>query len=272
MDHNTDCGDPDLTSHLVHLGGGDYDSGQTLPASATDPAFMSCAPGADPAKAHLMTAMNTSGYAVLWFSPKQFFMDVHRVCVSVSMVYMGNDLWWQMMFLSPTEVAHKPVANNGQPINVLDLGYTSPEFPRVPNSPSTLQGTAGNGVKFDLIQDAGIAGQARFNILPWNSGAFRPTISFTRAGGMDATGAHAKAPRFPTCVTDNENGTLTIAFTDVGNVQRSATVAGSIPNGQVRVVFAHDGYNPDKHHSSGGGPIPDNSGVYTIHWDDIVIS
>jgi hypothetical protein len=34
-------------------------------------------------------------------------------------------------------------------------------------------------------------------------------------------------------------------------------------------VFAHDEYNPDKHHSN-AGPVPDNGGEgYTWHWDNV---
>jgi len=50
----------------------------------------------------------------------------------------------------------------------------------------------------------------------------------------------------------------------------SRIVPGSIPNGDIRVEFADDSYNPDKHFDAKG--VPSNStDLYTWHWDNIEI-
>ena len=50
-------------------------------------------------------------------------------------------------------------------------------------------------------------------------------------------------------------------------------IAGSIPDGPIRVVFEDDNYNPDKHFSATEATDRDSSGLgYTWHWDNIQIS
>jgi hypothetical protein len=73
-----------------------------------------------------------------------------------------------------------------------------------------------------------------------------------------------------TCVTDLENGTL-----DVTQGSLHGVIAGQIPNGQIRVVFNDDNYNPDKHFSTdverGAAGLPGDPRL-TWHWDNIAIS
>jgi hypothetical protein len=265
MDHDMSCGNPNMTHHVVALGG-DWLLGEQLPAADTDYAFMQCAPGGNAASAHLMTAGNTEGYVIAWFSPKQSFANMQKVCVSVSMNYIGNGNWWQMLFLTDAEVAHHPQTDQGQTITQLALGYTSPEFPR-DGGPSTIQGTAGAGVKFNVNSESGDLGSARLVIRPWRNGSFGPYGS--QFPSVPASTAD-KAPRYPVCVEDLENGTLRIS----GQTPQGAftqTLVGEIPNNATRVVFEQDMYNPDKHYSNAFGVGSNEAPGYTIHWDDVTV-
>ena len=49
-----------------------------------------------------------------------------------------------------------------------------------------------------------------------------------------------------------------------------ADSTGNIPAGDIRVQFADDSYNPDKHFNA-AGVAPNSSGLYTGHWDNIQI-
>jgi hypothetical protein len=79
-----------------------------------------------------------------------------------------------------------------------------------------------------------------------------------------------KAPRYPVCVEDLENGTLRIS----GQTPQGAftqTLVGEIPNNATRVVFEQDMYNPDKHYSNAFGVGSNEAPGYTIHWDDVTV-
>ena len=93
-----------------------------------------------------------------------------------------------------------------------------------------------------------------------------------------------KATRYTHCMTDNENGTITISQERPGDARESTdcvrvpeeanrwrctrTVSGDLPDGPVRVVFQDDNYDADKH----GGTSTPSDPRYTWHWDNIQIS
>jgi hypothetical protein len=240
-DHDGTCANP-MTTH------------RTIDVSANpknvDNVFYQCAPGGDNAKAHVMTSVNTEGYVIAWFSPKQTFTDVHRVCWDQNFTELGGGKWTTVTFLTPGEYQGKT-----------DLAYNDPTFAD-PNGPSVTNGVSGFGV------ETGNGG-----VHAWQNDAF--------AGSMPGQDNGAdKATRTTTCIVDNDNGTLTV---DQGT--HHGTIAGSIPNGPIRVVFNDDNYNPDKHCTSGSKPTiacpsPDGNGAqapntlygYTWHWDNIEIS
>ena len=56
-----------------------------------------------------------------------------------------------------------------------------------------------------------------------------------------------KAARYKHCVIDNGNGTLTTTIAQPNGRTVSRTVTGNIPDGDIRVQFGDDNYNPDKH-------------------------
>lgn len=256
------CGNPNMTYRSIDLGPGAF--GETAPASSSDPAFYPCLPGGNPASGHLMTSANTEGYVIAWFSPKGYFNDVRKVCFDNNLNYIGNGIWFQLEFLTPAEASRKPVID-GVTYDVMDLGFTSPDFPNN-GGVSTPQGTASAGVKF-LVGGHDNAADARLLLRSWVNGAFPGGAS-----GVDAGPATTdKAPRYQICTTDNGNGTLTITNASPDGTVHTNTLVGAIPDGPVRVVLEHDEYNPDKHHDGNGGVGTNEGEGYTYHWDNVQV-
>ena len=81
-----------------------------------------------------------------------------------------------------------------------------------------------------------------------------------------------RRPRYQHCVTDLENGRLAVTIAQPDKSVVKGEIAGSIPNGAIRVVFEDDNYNPDKHFSTTEEKARDESGLYTWHWDNVQIS
>jgi hypothetical protein len=207
-------------------------------------AFYPCLPGGDPAKGHVMTSVNTTGYVIAWFSPKQAFANLRQVCWDQNLNDLGGGKWTQVLFLTQAEVARA----HG------DLGFTSPEFSD-PNGTGTDSGPAAHGVKL-------FGGLTAWSSLgEWNE--FTPG-TVQRPFNADVGSTTDKAPRYTQCVTDNENGTLTAVRNGPAGT-RTATVQGNIPNEPVRVVFEDDNYDPPKR----DGYSPNN---LTWHWDTIRIT
>jgi len=229
-DHGMMCEDPNTSHRAIHL---------TSQEQANDAAFYYCVPDGDSGKAHLMTSVNTEGYVTVWFSPKQTFHDVSRVCWDQNITDLGGGKWTIVNFLTAAEYRGK-----------VDLGYTSPDFPKN-GGPSSPQGPAANGVKI-----------------------FRGEMnSYTDSklhGGARGVTVSDKAARYKHCVSDNRNGTLMTTMAQPNGGIISRIVTGSIPKGDIRVEFADDSYNPDKHFDLKGVP-PNSSNLYTWHWDNIQI-
>jgi hypothetical protein len=198
-----------------------------------------------------MTSVNTAGYVIAWFSPRQLFTNTHQVCWDQNIQDLGGGKWTQVIFLTQAEAAR----SGG------DLGFTSPEFSD-PAGTGSASGPAAHGVK---VEGGGLT--AWSSLGEWNQ-FMAGTVQRPFPGNVGVTGD--KAPRYQQCVIDNENGTLTaVRNGPAGSV--TSTVQGEIPNEPIRVVFEDDNYNPDKHNNAAG--IPTNTGQgYTWHWDNIQIS
>ena len=229
-DHGMMCEDPNTTNRTIHL---------TSQEQAKDAAVYHCMPGGDPAKGHLMTSVNTEGYVTVWFSPKQTFRNVAKVCWDQNITDLGGGKWTTVNFLTAAEYGGKS-----------ELGYTSPDFPKG-GGPSSPQGAAANGVKV-----------FRGEMNSYTDSKFH--------GGARGVKVLDKAARYQHCVTDNGNATLTTMMAQPGGRIVSRVVAGSIPKGDIRLEFADDSYNPDKHFDAKGAP-PNASNLYTWHWDNIEI-
>jgi hypothetical protein len=126
-----------------------------------------------------MTTVNTEGFVTVWFSPKQTFRNVSKVCWDQNITDLGGGKWTIVNFLTAAEYAGKA-----------DLGYTSPDFPKSGGA-SSPQGAAANGVKV-----------FRGFMNSYTNGQFR--------GGVRGITVSDKAARYQHCVVDNRNGTLTM--------------------------------------------------------------
>ena len=175
---------------------------------------------------HMMTSMgDVDGYSVVWFSPNQTFTNVRRVCWDVNLTNLGNRQWWA--------VAIVPV---GEPELFADVSSAD-----LPN-----EGSGTMVVKFNSINET--------NKLALDD--------YTDGGTYDA--GNDKATRYPHCLVDNGNGTVTVTQgRSTGTI--SFTRSGSLPDGPVTVMFQDHKYTPDKSSRSFTRP------AYTWHWDNIIV-
>lgn len=210
----------------------------TSQQQAIEAAFYHCTPEGKEDKAHVMTSVNTEGFVTVWFSPKQTFRNVSMVCWDQNITDLGGGKWTIVNFLTPAEYA-------GQ----TDLGYTSPDFPK--GGATSPQGPAANGVKI-----------FRGVMSSYSNGKIQ--------GGLTGVTVTDKAARYKHCVADNRNGTLTLTMAQPNGRSITRSVSGKIPDGEIRVQFGDDSYNPDKHLSINGAP-ENSTGLYTWHWDNIQI-
>jgi hypothetical protein len=229
-DHGMSCENPNTSHRTIRL---------TSQQQASDAAFYHCTPDGNEDKGHIMTTVNTTGYVTVWFSPKQTFRNVSKVCWDQNITDLGGGKWTIVNFLTAAEYSGKT-----------DLGYTSPDFPRSGGA-SSPQGSAANGVKV-----------FRGSMKSYTNGKFH--------NGVHGITVSDKAGRYKHCVIDNGNGTLTMTIAQPNGRTVSGTTIGKIPDGEIRVQFADDSYNPDKHFDM-NGVAPNSSGLYTWHWDNIQI-
>ena len=229
-DHGMSCENPNTSNRTIHL---------TSQQQASEAAYYYCVPDGNQDKAHVMTTVNTEGYVTVWFSPKPTFRNVSKVCWDQNITDLGGGKWTVVNFLTPAEYAGKT-----------DLGYTSPDFPKN-GGPSSPQGPAANGVKVFR------GSMTSYTNKQFHDGARGVTVS-------------DKAARYKHCVIDNGNGTLTTTIAQPNGTTVSRTVTGNIPDGDIRVQFGDDSYDPDKHFDA-KGVAANSTGLYTWHWDNIQI-
>lgn len=210
--------------------------------------FWWCAPGG-PSSGHVMTGLNTSGYSLVSFSPRQVFTDVSRICWDQSLADLGGGKWSNVVIVPEAVVVAHPNPNprraqEGEGPHRLD--YVTPGF-------DELNGPGG----FNLIDIDEVFGvkQFRGTLGIYDGRDFIATWDESWTAGTD------ESTRFKHCFIDNGNGTVTIEQ-QRGDGVYSRTTAGAFPNGRVRVIFQDDTYDADKH----GG-----TGRYTWHWDNIEI-
>ena len=224
------CEDPNTSNRTIHL---------TSQEQANDAAVYHCMPGGDPAKGHLMTSVNTEGYVTVWFSPKQIFRNVAKVCWDQNITDLGGGKWTTVNFLTAAEYGGKA-----------DLGYTSPDFPKS-GGPSSPQGAAANGVKvfrgdMNSYTDSKIPRRRA-----WRQG-------IRQGGALSAL----RDRQWQRNAHDHDGA--------AGRQDRLARRRRQHPQGDIRLEFADDSYNPDKHFDAKGAP-PNSSNLYTWHWDNIEI-
>jgi hypothetical protein len=240
-DHNTSCAGPTTT--------------RTVSVAKKSSVFWWCAPGGDASKGHLMTGVNTAGYNIAWFSPRQWFNNVRRVCWDQNLTDLGGGKWTQVVLISEAEVNR--MRGN--------LGVTGPGF-QADGGPTTGIHPA------DLSTRSGVGGAKMFlgSFEIWRGGTVTGAQDWWsyNGQGFGSTGLADKAARYQHCMVDNENGTITLTQARPGGGRVTSTVKGDLPDGKVRVVFQDDNYDPDKH----GGTSTAGDPRYTWHWDNIQIS
>ena len=177
---------------------------------------------------------DTSGYSVAWFSPKQTFASVRQVCWDVNLTNLGNRQWWKVAVVSTSgpDIMSEVAAS---------------ELSGIEGSDRAVASWGGVG---------GAQGKLR--------------IGEDRMDYFDMLADNDKATRYPSCFTDNLDGTMTFTMTgpkDGGAVAtESFTVNGSFPSGPVKVVFQDHNYTPTKSDNGVGTPVG-----FTWHWDNLIV-
>lgn len=231
-DHDMACGSP-ATQRTV-----DINNKNTL--------FWYCAPGNDPAKGHVMTSLHTSGYGIAWISPRNYLRDVRKVCWDMNLTDLAGGEWAQMIIATRADVER----TNG------DLGYSGPGF-QDPTGPSTgiIPGPNTVGVKI-FSGDAAV----------WRGSSFIASGTGALAAFRD------RAARFQHCLSENPGGGLTLTQARPGGGTVTRTASGSLPDGDVRIVFQSDVYDSDKHNEDPTHePINSANDPSTWHWDNITV-
>lgn len=241
--------------------------------------FWWCAPGGA-ATGHVMTGLNSSGYAVMGFAPAQLFTDVSKVCWNMSLADLGGGKWANVVLVPRARLESHPNLN---PDRVADgegpwrLDYVTPGFdPQNRNGPGgfnnvdlgvhPLGEVTENGGDGTTGPEAGpVVGFKMFR------GTFGVYTGHDMAqGGSTWTNGTNESTRFRHCFEDLGNGTLRVTQNRGPGVDETFTTPGAFPDGEVAVIFQDDTYDADKHNEP---PRPTNSGSsYTWHWDAIEIS
>jgi hypothetical protein len=234
-DHDTSCNGPDtqrpLRSDFTQdtTGANDW---RPIVDFHTDELVYTC-------KNHLMTSMgDVAAYSIVWFAPDQVFSSVSSVCFDVNLTDLGNRQWWKVGVVSDS---------------LYNSTYQTDYQNRV-EVPGFVVSDVGSA-----NLDGSLAGPDRL-IATWSGGASAGYPGNLKIGNNQVAGQFVagsdKATRYPVCLRDNGNGTVTF---DVNG--RSATSSGSFPAGPKRVVFYDHNYTPDKD----GTPIG-----HSWHWDNII--
>jgi hypothetical protein len=249
-------------------------TGSNFPNIGFDQLFWHCAPGGDPAKGHMMTAITTIGYNHLWFSPKPEFTGISKVCWDINETFMGGGKWTEVQFVDHADATRYPTGSPMTGPNIVpatargtggfDLGYTEPGF-----RPEATGGSAvgpNNGLQPRSGNLAGLK-IVHGSIFDWWQG--QDTVMATGVGwpgllpGNNGGPITDKAARFTTCIENAPNNQIQIT-NNRPNGAPTYLIPGQIPQDARRVVFhdaeydgpKRDGYNPT---------------VLTWHWDNIQV-
>lgn len=232
-DHNGACEGPNTTRPVAIASPDDMSQ-----------LFWWCAPKG-PESGHVMTSMNTTGYAQVDFSPRQVFDRVSKVCWDQNLSDLGGRKWTQVAVIPESHFQ----ANDGR------LDYVRPD----------LQNDVGSrGVPLEegdflfvlLLGSTTVhVGQ---DVNDWDD------ANIEHIEGFDASD---KATRYRHCITDLEDGTVQIElFGRRGPDDVEVRILdGSFTNEPARVIFQDDSYDPPK-------DVPALADPFTWHWDNIEIA
>lgn len=235
-DHNMACGDPATTSRT--LDNADPDLRKY---------FWACLPGNDPAKGHLMTGFDTTGYTVVSFSPNQSFTDVTKVCWDINATEEGGGKWTNMIIVP--EALYQQFAPR--------MDYVRFDFNNQ-NAPGDFN-----------IQQADHPGARFLGVTDFRGTQFvyNGDQLLDHPGGDTSHTTTDKAARYQHCFerTDATHAKLTVQRPDGPASVYNVNVGSAWPTGPVRVIFQDEMYDPPKREGY------DPSHV-TWHWDNIQIS
>ena len=206
-----------------------------------------------PESAHFMTAIDSVGYTAVGWSPTPTLNDVRKVCWDMSLNQVAG--WWMQLEVVPLEQFQA----NGSRLN-----YQSPDLGS--EVAFNVAEITGDAFMFESNHGSTIAitGDIR------NGGVYDPNNTTTEH--IDRFPPHDRATRYKHCVSDNEDGTLTVDLYG----RRSATdhevrtLRGAMPNGPVKVIFEHAGYHPQKD-TSRYDLLDGMADEMTVHWDNVEI-
>jgi hypothetical protein len=205
---------------------GSPDTQRLIHRDAPSESFFMC-------KDHLMTSVgDTSGYSIAWFKPRQTFNGATMVSWDVNVTFLGSRQWWEVMIV-PADAPDLACSIDLTACGLEELGY--PAGAIVVNTDSIYA----DGVNHDPWPE-------------WHNYCFGDFI-------IDPEGCDSKALRRTFTVTDNLDGTITVAMPGIGE---AFTYPGSFPTGDWKVVFKDHNYTPDKD----GIPVG-----HTWHWDSIIV-
>lgn len=232
------CGNPDSTQRDVHQHG---NTGVTDVAGMGELVWY--------CNDHMMTSMQTTGYAHVDFTPNQSFTNISRICWDQSLNDVGGRKWIQVSVIP--EALYQ--ANGGRMEYVLHELQNDVAF-------RGLQLTG------DALMFASFRGSSRVLV-----GQDEPHTDFS---GFELS---SKAPRPRTCLVETPQGGLAVEFygrsytadaCSMGGCDRRTSGLGDVqfPDGQARVIFQDVTYDGPKD-ASGFDPLSDA----TWHWDNILI-
>ena len=217
--------------------------------------FYWCAP-TGPASGHLMTAVDTVGYNIAWFSPKDAYTGITKVCWDINETELSHRKWTQVVFVDAADAVKYPAGTPTYPQGLgyarggggFDLGYTSPEFSD-PNGPTTRI-LDGDGSQAGFKTQTG-------SVEWWQGGDFI-SHNYTQLLGITD-----KAARYQQCLEQQPGGVRLTRATPTGT-QTFDIPGAQIPQDARRVVFEDDNYDPQK------GTAYDPANL-TWHWDNVQI-
>jgi hypothetical protein len=212
---------------------------RTIDANNPSSFIFWCGP-TGPASGHMMTTMDTEGYAEIDFAPNQTVTNIKKVCWDQNQTELGERKWTQVAVVS--EATYQ--ANGGK------LNYGDPLEQNAIHSQNVP--LTGDSFMFVMLR-----GSTQTHV--------GQSIYDSNFDGNDPMIAD-KARRFRTCITDNENGQVTIELERQTSTE-VRVMQGSFPNGPARVIFQDDSYDPPK-----SPPVLNVPNPFTWHWDNIAIT
>ncbi len=201
-------------------------------------------------KNHMMTSMgDVEAYSIVTFSPKQVFPSVSSVCFDVNLTDLGNAQWWKVGVVS--DAKYNSMRRDGGM-------YDVPAFLASDQEASGVEANLATNDMLIASWSGGLSGG-------WPGGL---KIGNTTSNVMMNPAPNDVATRFPVCLKDNKNNTVTFSVNG-----KSFTKSGSFPAGPARVVFYDHSYEPDQtciyaNTNCSGGHV-----VHTSwHWDNITVT